>query len=257
MGKPIARHLRKVAHSVKVFDQHQPAVEELESHGLLGARSLREMTDQCEVIFIIVSFDHQVLDLCMGEKGLFSINRQPLTIVVCSTIEPETMYRLAERVPDHISLVDAPLCRGEIAADKGDLLALMGGNQQICDSLRPLLDSFCSDVDYIGELGAGQVAKALNNFILWSCISVNSEAFKLGKRYGLDQDTLRRSLLKSSAENWAMKTWDRPRTMPWAEKDMMIILKMADEKWLPLSMAGFIKEHIKQVKQEWGLYDTE
>lgn len=257
MGHPMARHLRSVAHSVQVYDVNRAAVEDLQSKGLLGSESLSDLHNQCDVIFIIVSFDHQVIELCTGEEGLFKHNTQPVTLVVCSTIEPETMTKLAGLAPSHITLVDAPLCRGEIPAETGELLALMGGDPKACESVRPLLSSFCSDVDYIGKLGSGQVAKALNNFILWSCISVNSEAFKLGKQYGLDQETLRQALLKSSGENWAMKTWNRPRTMPWAEKDMMIILKMADEQKLPLTMAGFIKEHIKLVKAEWGLYDAD
>lgn len=257
MGNPMARHLKKVAHSVQVYDVNTVSVRELEQQGMIGADSLADMHNRCDVIFIIVSFDHQVMEICNGEAGLFANNSRPITLVVCSTIEPETMTALARQAPGHITLVDAPLCRGEIPAETGELLALMGGAPEACESVRPLLESFCSDVDYIGNLGSGQVAKALNNFILWSCISVNSEAFKLGRKYGLDQETLRQALLKSSGENWAMKTWNRPRTMPWAEKDMMIILKMADEQKLPLPMAGFIKEHIKLVKEEWGLYDND
>lgn len=257
MGNPMARHLSKVSRSVQVYDLNKAAVADLKSLGLLAADSLRDLHNQCDVIFIIVSFDQQVMDLCTGQDGLFAYNTHPLTLVICSTIEPETMTQLAALAPDHITLVDAPLCRGEIPAETGELLALMGGDPAACDSVRPLLESFCSDIDYIGKLGSGQVAKALNNFILWSCISVNAEAFKLGGQYGLDQETLRQALLKSSGENWAMKTWNLPRTMPWAEKDMMIILKMADQKNLPVPMAGFIKEQIKMVKKEWGLYDPE
>ncbi len=255
MGNPMARHLLKVSNRVLVSDVNSDAVAALATAGCERAESLAVMRDQCEVIFLIVSFDHQVESICRDPGGLFDSTGHPLTVVVCSTIEPETMHRLAAEAPEGVTLVDAPLCRGQIPAEKGELLGLMGGNPEDCERVRPLLASFCSDIDYIGPLGSGQVAKALNNFILWSCISVNHEAFKLGKSYGLDQETLRQALLKSSGQNWAMSTWNQPRTMPWAEKDMRIILNMADDHDLPLTMAGFIKEHIKLVKEEWGLYD--
>lgn len=255
MGNPMARHLLKVSSSVKVFDVNKAAINTLSASGCEPAPALSDLFDQCDLVFIIVSFDHQVEAVCNGADGFFNNTHKPVTLVVCSTIEPETMTRLESQAPDHIKLVDAPLCRGEIPAEKGELLGLMGGDEGVCEQVRPYLASFCSDIDYIGPLGSGQVAKALNNFILWSCISVNHEAFKLGKKYGLDQETLRQALLKSSGQNWAMSTWNQPRTMPWAEKDMRIILNMADGKNLPLTMAGFIKEHIKLVKDEWGLYD--
>lgn len=254
MGRPMARHLKKSAQQVLVYDVFPEPMAELAKEDCKPVASPADMATQCQLIFVIVSFDHQVMELCIGEDGLFARAQQPITIAICSTIEPETMTKLAELAPEHVTLLDAPLCRGEQAAESGELLALVGGDTAAIAEAEPHLKTFCSDVDRLGDLGAGQVAKALNNFILWSCISVNHEAFKLGKQYGLDQETLRQSLLKSSGENWAMKTWNRKRTMPWAEKDMMIILNMADEHNLPLTMAGFIKEHIKSVKDEWGLY---
>lgn len=255
MGNPMARHLRNNGHEVLAFDVSTEAIDSLKTTGCIPAYQLSDLHDQCELVFVIVSFDHQVEAVCQGEGGFFANNKNPVTLVICSTIEPETMTRLAEAAPAYIRLVDAPLCRGEISAEKGELLGLMGGDEKDCEAVRPYLATFCSDIDYIGPLGSGQVAKALNNFILWSCISVNHEALKLGKSYGLDQETLRQALLKSSGQNWALQTWNQPRTMPWAEKDMRIVLNMADGHNLPLTMAGFIKEHIKLVKNEWGLYD--
>lgn len=253
MGEPMAKHLLKTAQQVWVFDQNSEPLNRLSAAGCRVAKHPHDMLEHCELILLVVSFDHQVLGLLTGPDGLFTQAQKPLTVMICSTVEPDTMAQLAQLAPSHIQLIDAPICRGEQAAETGDLLAMVGGEASVVSAVEPHLRAFCSDVDHLGPLGAGQVGKALNNFILWSCISVNHEAFTLGKQYGLDQETLRQSLLKSSGENWAMKTWNRKRTMPWAEKDMRIILQMADSHQLPLPMAGFIKEHIKWVKSEWGL----
>lgn len=256
MGLPVARHLKKKARALYVYDLDIQPVESLESEGCIALARVGEFRDYCDFVFLMVSFDHQVLDVCLHAGGLFETDRA-MTVVVCSTIEPGTMHRLQAGAPDNIKLLDAPLCRGEQAASEGTLLALVGGDAAVFQSVKPYLTTFCSDIDHLGGLGKGQVAKALNNFMLWSCIAVNTEALKLGRHYGLDEEELRLALLKSSGDNWALRTWTRPRTMPWAEKDMMIILNMADENRLPMPMAGFIKEYIKTVKQERGLYDTE
>lgn len=257
MGEPMARHLLKTAQQVWVFDQNPEPLKRLAAEGCQVALHPNELVDHCQLVLLVVSFDHQVLDLLTGPEGLFSQAKKPITVMISSTVEPATMAQLAAQAPPHISLVDAPICRGEQAAEAADLLAMVGGEASVVAAVEPHLRAFCTDVDHLGELGAGQVGKALNNFILWSCICVNHEAFTLGKQFGLDQETLRQSLLKSSGENWAMKTWNRKRTMPWAEKDMRIILNMADAQHLPLPMAGFIEEHIKWVKSEWGLLPKE
>lgn len=249
MGQPIARHLKTLAQALYVYDLDKHAVESLESEGCIGLERISEFRDYCDCVFLLVSFDHQVMDVCLEPGGLFETDRA-MQVVVCSTIEPKTMTKLQQKAPANIHLLDAPLCRGEPAAAEGKMLALVGGDTAVFHQIKPYLKTFCSDIEHLGSLGKGQVAKALNNFMLWSSIAVNTEAFKLGRQYGLDQEELRQALVKSSGDNWALRTWNRPRTMPWAEKDMMIILKMADENNLPLPMAGFIKEYIKAVKSE-------
>ncbi len=252
MGTPIARHLKSAAQAMYVYDLDPQAMSPLVAEGCIGLDQAGKFREHCDCVFLLVSFDQQVLDVCLGADGLFNTDRA-LTVVVCSTIEPSTMELLNQKAPANIVLMDAPLCRGEQAAEDGTLLALVGGEVEAVRQISPYLKTFCSDVEHLGSLGKGQVAKALNNFMLWSCIAVNTEALKLGRQYGLDQEKLRQALLKSSGDNWALRTWNRPRTMPWAEKDMMIILNMADENRLPMPMAGFIKEYIKVVKEERGL----
>jgi 3-hydroxyisobutyrate dehydrogenase-like beta-hydroxyacid dehydrogenase len=253
MGKPMVQHLSQKGYHVTTYDIREEAMREVAGANVEGSYSLAELASRSQVVFVIVGFDNEVKMACQGEDGLFKGLQSGSVLVVCSTVEPETMTWLKEQAPEGIHLLDAPICRGEIAAIKGDLLALVGGDEETFKICQPLLQTFCSDIEYLGPLGSGQVGKALNNFLLWSCISANYEVFKLAEQYGLDQETLRTALLKSSGENWALHTWNRPRKMPWAEKDMMILLKMADQKTVPMPMAGFIKENIKQVKKEKNL----
>ena len=92
----------------------------------------------------------------------------------------------------------------------------------------------------------------VNNLILWACISANDEGFKLAQKLGVEREALRTALLESSADNWSLETRPEEKPMPWAEKDMTIVLKEADAARLSLPLCGVIKEVIKTVKLERG-----
>ena len=76
----------------------------------------------------------------------------------------------------------------------------------------------------IGDLGVGKVGKMVNNLILWACISANEQCMRLACLLGVDRERLREVLLQNSAVNWALLTRPEEQPMPWAEKDMRIVL---------------------------------
>ena len=94
--------------------------------------------------------------------------------------------------------------------------------------------------------------KLVNNLVLWACISANHEGFKLAETLGVEPDALRAALLQSSARNWALEDRCRFPPMPWAEKDMTIVLKEADAARVALPLCGTVKEVVKGVKIERG-----
>jgi 3-hydroxyisobutyrate dehydrogenase-like beta-hydroxyacid dehydrogenase len=92
----------------------------------------------------------------------------------------------------------------------------------------------------------------VNNLILWACISANDEGLRLGERLGVDRRAMREMLLQSSGANWALESGAGDRPMPWAEKDMMIVLAEADAARMSLPLCGVIKEVIKGIKVARG-----
>jgi 3-hydroxyisobutyrate dehydrogenase-like beta-hydroxyacid dehydrogenase len=151
-----------------------------------------------------------------------------------------------------IAFIDAPLCRGADAAERGKLLVMGGGEKDAFEACRPVFATFADAIFHLGPLGSGQVGKMVNNLVLWACISINHEGLKLGKAFGVEEEILRQALLHSSASNWALETMAVNRPMPWAEKDMTIVLQEADAKRLSLPLAGSVREVIKGIKIELG-----
>ena len=93
----------------------------------------------------------------------------------------------------------------------------------------------------------------VNNLILWASTAANDEGLRLGNALGVDAEKLRRALSHSSAQNWAMDERADLSGMPWAEKDMTIVLAEADQSRLSLPLCGTVKEAIKGLKIRMGL----
>jgi 3-hydroxyisobutyrate dehydrogenase-like beta-hydroxyacid dehydrogenase len=152
-----------------------------------------------------------------------------------------------------MTLLDIPLARGEAAAVAGKLLIYGAGDEAAFEACRPAFTAFASDIFHLGAAGAGQVGKMVNNLLLWACISANDEGLRLGEALGVDPAKLREALRHGSGQNWAMDHRAEESGMPWAEKDMSLVLHEADLARLSLPLAGTIKEVIKGLKIRMGL----
>jgi 3-hydroxyisobutyrate dehydrogenase-like beta-hydroxyacid dehydrogenase len=253
MGQPMARHLRKAGFEVSAYDIDDVARRQAERAGIALAANPGAVAERSDFVIVVVGFDQEAETVLLGRDGITAEARPGLIVGIASTVAPRTMARLATRLADTgIILLDMPLTRGEPAAEAGQLLVMVGGDTQAFESCRPALASFASSIFHLGDLGAGQVGKMVNNLILWSCISANHEGLKLAERLGVDQERLRTALLKSSAANWALETRPETMPMPWAEKDMRIVLSEADHLRLCVPLCGVVAEVVKSVKIERG-----
>jgi 3-hydroxyisobutyrate dehydrogenase-like beta-hydroxyacid dehydrogenase len=253
MGNPMARHLRKGGFTVVGTDLSGAARQGAEASGIMTVGTAREVAAASDFVIVVVGFDKEAEAVLLGPDGIIAAARSGLIVGIASTVAPRTMQRLAGRLTDTgIVLLDMPITRGEPAAEAGQLLVMVGGDAQAFDACKPALESFASSIFHLGQLGAGQVGKMVNNMILWSCISANFEGFKLASALGVDLDRLRTALIDSSASNWALQTQIDRFPMPWAEKDMRIVLSEADHLRLSVPLCGVVTEVVKSVKRERG-----
>lgn len=253
MGNPMARHLRAKGFEVRGFDVSAASRAAAQARGIETVSSARQLAAASDFVIVVVGFDSEVEEVLFGADGIAAAARKGLIVGVASTIAPSTMRRLGARLEDSgIALLDMPLTRGEPAAEAGTLLVMVGGDEAAFARCRPAIACFADAIFHLGALGAGQVGKMVNNLILWACISANHEGLKLGKGLGVDEERLRSALLDSSAGNWALKTRPEEQPMPWAEKDMRIVLAEADHLRLSVPLCGVVKEVVKAVKFERG-----
>ena len=244
MGLPIIGHLVKAGFGVLAFDVDSRKEADVEKRGARWAADAGDLAGRCDVILVCVGFDREVQELMPKIKTA----RAGTVCAILSTIHPRTVQQLAEQArPAGITLIDSTVCRGGDAADRGTLLSFVAGDAAVVERITPVLKAYSSDVVHTGALGSAQVAKAVNNLIMWACLVADHEGLALAKRYGLDVEHLRRALGLSSAANQALEKWGT-QTMAWAEDDMAIVAQMAAECGLALPQAEVTREICRALK---------
>ena len=245
MGLAMAKHLLRHGYGVAACDLDKKQCDAARAAGADIVGTPAELGKLARFVIIGVGYDEEVQAVMLGEHGLLDALAAGSIIAISSTCTPENVKALDARAREKkVDVLDAPICRGARAADDGTLLALVGGKPDVFERARPIYRTFCSDVEHLGDVGAGQCGKAMNNFLLWVNGMALIEAGRLSEANGMDLVKLRAALLMSSGASDALKNWETV-TFTWALKDMQIVSKMADKAGLALPLAGAIKELVK------------
>ena len=253
MGRPMSAHLLRKGFDVLGCDPVAEARDQARKLGVRICDSPGAVAAAADLSIVIVGFESEVETAVFGEAGIVTGAKTGHIVTVGSTIAPIYAVKLAKRLDERgIVALDVPSARGEAAAIAGKLLLYGAGEERSFEACRPVFDAFASPVHYLGAAGAGQVAKMVNNLILWACTSANDEGLRLGGALGVDPERLRKALHDGSAQNWAMDNRAEDSKMPWAEKDMMIVLAEAYRARISLPLCGTIKETIKDLKIRMG-----
>jgi 3-hydroxyisobutyrate dehydrogenase-like beta-hydroxyacid dehydrogenase len=247
MGTPIIGHLVRRGFATRVCDVDAARASAVRERGAHWVASTESLAAECDAILVCVGFDREVQDLLA--KGGPLRKAKPGTIVaILSTVHPKTVQKLAKECESaDLHVVDSTVCRGGEAADRGTLLSFVGGSAGVVERLSPVLRAYSSDVVHTGGVGTAQVAKAVNNLILWACLVADHEGLALAQHYGADIEALRRALLTSSCANGPLEKWGS-QTMAWAEDDMAIVADMAAEAGIALPQAGVNREICRALK---------
>jgi 3-hydroxyisobutyrate dehydrogenase len=247
MGTPIIGHLVRKGYATQVFDLAPAKAAAVKALGAKWAASLEALAAGSDVILICVGFDRQVQEL-LAAGGPLREAKAGAIVAILSTIHPTTVKRLADEAAARgLVVVDSTVCRGGEAADEGTLLSFVGGTAEVVARLTPVLRAYSADVVHTGGVGTAQVAKAVNNLILWACLVADHEGLALAQHYGADIEALRKSLLISSCANGPLEKWGT-QTMAWAEDDMAIVAEMAAQAGIALPQAGVNREICRVLK---------
>ena len=201
MGGRMTRCLVDAGHEVAGFD---PEAERVTAAGATPAASPADVTQQADVVLLSLPDSPVVERVMRGDDGVIAAARQGQIVVDLSTANPNSTIALhAELQAKGAEYLDAGISGGAAAAEKGTLTLMTGGSEQALEQVRPILDAFSAKIFHMGAVGAGHVAKLLNNFLNAVSLSATAEVMVAAKKAGLELHTFLDVLNASSGLNFA------------------------------------------------------
>jgi 2-hydroxy-3-oxopropionate reductase len=205
MGAPMARNLMQAGYEVVAHNRSQAIVQTLGKEGAIMASSAREVGEKADVIFTNLPDSPDVVKVVTGDYCILQGAAAGKIIIDNSTIKPETARWLgAVCLEQGVHFLDAPVSGGDIGAKAGTLTIMVGGNQTIYEQVLPLLEVLGKTITYIGEHGAGQIAKAANQVIVAGTMVAMAEALVLAQKSGVDAGRVVQAISRGAAQCWAL-----------------------------------------------------
>ena len=195
MGRPMAMNLHAAGAEVVIHNRSRAVVDALAAEGLSPARTPREVTERAPVVIVMVTDTPAVERIVGGDDGIAGGIAPGGLVVDMGTTAVGATRELARTIEDRGALyVDAPVSGGEIGAKAGALTIMAGGSREAIDRAMPFFEVMGARTTHVGDVGAGQVAKAANQVIVGLTIGAVAEALALARRAGADPAKVREAL---------------------------------------------------------------
>ncbi|WP_131111080.1 NAD(P)-dependent oxidoreductase [Sulfuricystis thermophila] len=248
MGRPMALHLANAGHTLHLWARRPASLEPFKDVAAKVHVSAAEVARHADVVFTMVADAPDVREVVLGENGVASGARPGLIVVDMSTINPNAAREIGAALADKgIEFLDAPVSGGEIGAINATLTIMVGGRPEVFAKVKPLFEKLGKSVTLIGEIGAGQVAKACNQILTGVGVMAVAEAFNFAAKNGVDVAKVREALLGGFAysrilENHGQRMIERnfkPGFKAWMhQKDLRIVMEEAHRLGLMLPAAA-------------------
>lgn len=187
MGKPMAKNLLDAGYGLVVYDIIPEPVSELVAMGAEAADSPAEVTEKTEIVITMLPDGPQVEEVVVADNGILSAATDKTVLIDMSSISPTVSARIAEALAEKgARALDAPVSGGEPGAIKGELAIMVGGPQDLFDRAKPIFDVVGKSAVLVGDAGAGQTTKLVNQILVAIHIEAMGEAFSLAQKAGVD-----------------------------------------------------------------------
>jgi len=253
MGRPMTLNLLKAEHHVTIYARHpdKPGVQEVLNAGAKLAPSPRAVAMASDIVITMLPNSPQVEAVVAGPNGLLEGARKGLIIVDMSTIAPAVSRKLAQEASIRgVHLLDAPVSGGSQGAVNGTLTIMVGGEREIFEQARPVLEAMGEKehIFYVGPNGAGEVIKIVNNILCGAIAAAIAESFVLGVKAGVEVDTMAKIIGVSTGASWQLANQFPLRAFNGSfqpgfmtdllHKDLGLALDLAAENTVPTAMTA-------------------
>ena len=191
MGKPMAKNLLAAGHDVIVSSHNAAAAAELTGAGATTADSPKQIAEQVELLITMLPNSPDVKAVALGAEGIIEGAHPGLVFVDMSSIAPLVAREIHDALAENgIAMLDAPVSGGEPKAIDGTLSVMVGGDRDVFDRVDGVLGAMASSVVFVGEIGAGNIAKLANQVVVALNIAAVSEALALAQKSGVAPESV-------------------------------------------------------------------
>lgn len=268
MGYPMAGFLQKAGYDVTVYNRTTAKAEKWAAeYGGSFAKTPREAVAGSTLVMACVGNDDDLRSVVLGADGAFAGMDAGTIFVDHTTASSEVAVELAAAGAEKsIGFVDAPVSGGQAGAEKGVLTVMCGGSQANFDAAAPAIDAYSQACKLMGEVGAGQTTKMVNQICIAGVLQGLSEGIHFAQKAGLDAEKVIDVISKGAAQSWQME--NRYKTMiadefdfgfavDWMRKDLGICLSTANSIGASLPNTALIDQYYSDVQNmDGGRNDT-
>ena len=265
MGYPMAGHLlKKGGHDVTVYNRSAAkAAQWVKEYGGKSAPTPREAAQGCDFVMMCVGNDDDVRSVVYGDNGALAGMKKGAILVDHTTASAVLARELFEKTKAAgIGFVDAPVSGGQAGAVNGQLGIMCGGEPATFDKVKPVIDIYAKLAALIGDPGAGQLTKMVNQICIAGLVQGLAEGLAFAKRAGLDVEKVISVVSKGAAQSWQMenrwKNMDAVKfdgfgfAVDWMRKDLGICFEEAKKNGARLPVAALVDQFYAHVQARGG-----
>ena len=263
MGHPMAGHLAQAGHTVTVYNRTAAkAAEWVQTFGGRHAATPRDAAQGAQIVFICVGNDDDLRSVMLGADGVLAGVKAGATVVDHTTASADIareMYAAANQLG--VAFIDAPVSGGQAGAQNGALTVMCGGDPAAFDAVRPVGMAFSKAFTRMGESGAGQLTKMVNQVCIAGLVQGLSEAIAFGQKAGLDMHLALDVIGKGAAQSWQLDNRGKTMvddqfnfgfTVDWMRKDLGLVLEEARRIQARMPVTALVDQFYAEVQAMGG-----
>lgn len=268
MGAPMAGHLARAGYKVTAYNRTASRAEAWlarhrgEGLDVRAAATPAEAAAGQDVVITCVGNDDDLAQVALGSAGALAAMREGSLFIDHTTVSPAIARRIAEAAGARgIDALDAPVSGGQAGAENGGLAVMCGGSARAMERARPVMKAYGARIVHVGEAGAGQATKAVNQICIAGTLAGLAEGVRFAQAAGLDMGKVLEAISGGAAQSWQMenrwKTMDAGEfdfgfAIDWMRKDLAIALEEARKNGVDLPVTALVDGYYAEVQAHGG-----
>ena len=263
MGGPMARHLARAGHELTVYNRSCAKAQDwAPAHGGRVADSPGDAAAGQDAVFTCVGNDEDLAAVMLGDGGVIARMVPGTVFVDHTTVSARLARELAQACAGRaIRAVDAPVSGGQAGAENGTLSIMCGGTTEAVSAAEPLMRAYAARIVHVGDAGAGQQTKMVNQIAIAGVLQGLSEALRFAQASGLDTAKVFDAISGGAAQSWQMvNRWqsmsddrfDFGFAIDWMRKDLGLAVDEARRNGASLPLAAMVDQFYAEVQKMGG-----